>query len=99
MICGLYALSALIAARVVEHPGDPIVAAALMAAWSGAVSVAVLTDNQLTDDIAAGVVLAIVLLPVFLSVCLLGLLVWPLIRLMNDDPDRASEDGPLSSER
>ena len=76
----------------------PVGALVLMAVWSAAVTVAVLTDGQLTADIAAGVVVATVLLPVFLAACLLGLLVWPMIRLM-DDVDPAGGDGAILSER
>jgi hypothetical protein len=77
----------------------PVIALAAMAVWSVAVTVAVATDRQLTVDMAAGIVLAAVLLPVVLAACVLGLLVYPLIQLMDDDSDQAGRDRALPSER
>jgi len=76
-----------------------VIALLLMAGWSAMVTVAVVTDRQLTVDMAAGVVLAAVLLPVVLAACVLGLLVCPLIRLMDDDADKPDRDSALPSER
>jgi hypothetical protein len=69
----------------------PIAALSLMAVWSIAVTVAVLRSPQISGDMAVGVVLGAVLLPVFLAACVLGLLVWPLIRLMEEESPTPSE--------
>ncbi len=74
----------------------PVVALFLTALWAIGFTVAVLRDNQLPGDMAVGVIVAAVLLPVLFAGCVLGLLVWPLVRAMEDDGD---QDGPLPSER
>lgn len=73
----------------------PVSALTLMALWAIGFVAAVLRDNQLSADMALGVVLA-VLLPVFLAACVLALAVWPLVCAMEDDSD---QDGPLPNER
>jgi hypothetical protein len=73
----------------------PAAAFTLMALWAISFGAAVLRDNQLPADMALGVMVA-VLLPVFLAACVLALVVWPLVRAMEDDGD---QDGPLPSER
>jgi hypothetical protein len=73
----------------------PAAALTLMALWAIGFIAAVLRDDQFPAAIALGAVVA-VLLPVFLAACVLALVVWPLVRAMEDDGD---QDGPLPSER
>ena len=73
----------------------PAAALTLMALWAIGFIAAAFRDNQLSADMALGVVVA-VLLPVFIAACVLALVVWPLVRAMEDDSD---QDGPLPSER
>lgn len=73
----------------------PATALTLMAVWAIGFTAAALRDNQVSADMALGAVVA-VLLPVFLAACVLALMVWPLVRAMEDDSDR---DGALPNER
>jgi hypothetical protein len=74
----------------------PAVGLGLMALWAVGFTTAVLRDNQLPSDMAAGAIVGAVLLPVFFAACVLGLVVWPLARAMKDDGD---QHGPLINER
>jgi ABC-type Na+ efflux pump permease subunit len=76
----------------------PAVALLLMALWSVGFTAAVLGEKQIPLDMAAGAVIAAVLLPAFSAACVLGLLVWPLVRAMEDDSSEAAGEGPLPSE-
>ena len=74
----------------------PALVLSLMAVWAVGFTVAALRDTQVPSDMALGAVVGAVLLPVFCAACVLGLLVWPVVRTIEDDGD---EDGPLPSER
>jgi hypothetical protein len=75
----------------------PAAALSLMAVWAVTFTAAVLGDNRLPGDTAAGAVVAAVLLPVFLAACVLGLLVSPLIAA--DHNNQSDTSGSLTSER
>ncbi len=74
----------------------PALVLSLIAVWAIGFTVAALLDNQLPSDMTLGAVVGAVLLPGFFAACVLGLLVSPLIRAMEDDGD---QDGPLPSTR
>jgi hypothetical protein len=73
-----------------------VVALTLLAFWAAGFTLAVLRDNQLPGDMAVGAVIAAVLLPAFFAACMLGLLVWPIVRAIQNDDD---QDGPFANER
>ena len=53
----------------------------LIVGWGLAVTLNVLSDEQLPADAALGIILATAVIPGFIGLCVIGLL-WPIVRVM-----------------